>query len=251
MKAFSWFVLSLALVAASVQNASADEAQVKAVLDKAIKAMGGEATLTKAATYSRKAKGTVNFGGAESEFTGESITQGLDRYRFTFEGEFGGNKISSVAVLNGEKVWRTFAGNKMELDKEAAANERRNTYMQIIPATILPLKGKTFKVESADDEKVGDKPAAVLKVTGPEGKDFTLFFDKESGLPIKLRAVVLGFQGDEYTQESTYADYKDFNGIKHPTKIEISRDGQPFLKQEITEFKILEKVDPKSFDEPS
>ena len=36
------------------------------------------------------------------------------------------------------------------------------------------------------------KPAAALKVTGPDGKDFTLYFDKESGLPVRMVAKVIG-----------------------------------------------------------
>src|SRR5262249_18023233 len=104
--------------------------------------------------------------------------------------------------------------------------------------------------ESATDEKVGDKPASGLKVTGPDGKDFTLFLDKESGLPVKTVAKVRGFQGEEFTQEALYSDYKDFDGIKQATKVELKRDGESFLKQEIIEFKVLEKVDPKAFSEP-
>ena len=87
-------------------------------------------------------------------------------------------------------------------------------------------------------------------MTGPDRKDFTLYFDKESGLPVKLVAKVVGFRGDEYTQETTYKDYKDFDGIKKATKVESKRDGEDFMKSEITEFKVLDKVDPKTFSEP-
>ena len=71
------------------------------------------------------------------------------------------------------------------LGDDEVAREKRNLYLQIVPVLLVPLKGKGFKVESAAEEKVGDKPASVLKVTGPDGKDFTISFDKESGLPVK------------------------------------------------------------------
>ena len=90
----------------------------------------------------------------------------------------------------------------------------------------------------------------ILKITGPDGKDFTLSFDKESGLPVKLVAKVLGFQGHENTAETTFEDYKDFDGIKKATKIEVKRDGETFQKMKITEFKVLDKVDPEAFTEP-
>lgn len=216
MKTHAWIVLSMVFVVSLVGTVRADEAQAGAVLDKAIKALGGEAKLSKAAAFSRKAKGTISFGGNESEFTSESTFQGLDRFHGTFEG---GGGFKAATVLNGDKGWRKFADNKMQMDKDAVANETQTVYLQVVPSTLLPLKGKAFKVESAGEEKIGNKPAATLKVTGPDGKDFTLFFDKDSGLPIKLVAKVRGFQGEEFTQEAVYGDYKDFDGIKQAMKI--------------------------------
>src|SRR5262245_20483624 len=250
MKSLPWLVLSLAVVVVSAGTARADEAAPSAVLDKAIKALGGEAKLAKAAAFSRKAKGTISFGDNDSEFTSETVVQGLDHFHSTFEGEFNDNKFKGVTVIDGEKGCRKFGDNKFEMDTDATANEKRNIYVQIVTGTILPRKGKEFKVESAGEEKVGDKPAAALKVTGPDEKDFTLFFDKESGLPVKLVAKMRGFQGEEFTQETTFSDYKDFDGIKQATKIEAKRDGETFMKQEITEFKVLEKVDTKTVAEP-
>jgi hypothetical protein len=77
-----------------------------------------------------------------------------------------------------------------------------------------------------------------------------LFFDKESGLPVKSVAKVRGFMGEEFTQETTFGGYKDFDGIKKATQIENKRDGQAFVKLEITEFKVLDKVEDKTFAQP-
>jgi hypothetical protein len=122
----------------------------------------------------------------------------------------------------------------------------------VIPVTLVALKAKGFKYETAGEEKVGDKPAVILKVTGPDGKDFTLSLDKESGLPVKLVAKKMaGFQqGQEYTLETTFANYKDFDGIKKATKIVSTRDGEPFQTWEISEFKVLDTVAAETFTEP-
>jgi hypothetical protein len=239
--------LLLALLSSPVR---ADEKQAKAILDKAIKAIGGEAKLAKATAFTWKAKGTISFGGNDSEFTTQSTAEGLDRYHSVFEGEFGGNKVKGVTVVNGTKGWRKFGDMGGEMDKKALANEKRNLYLQLTPITLVPLKGKGFKIDTAGEEKVGDKPALVLEVTGPDNKKFKLFFDKESSLPVKLVAKVIGFRGEEFTQETTLGGYKDFGGIKKATKIENKRDGETFLKQQITEFKTLDKVPAKTFDEP-
>src|SRR5262249_41324209 len=148
------------------------------------------------------------------------------------------------------KGWGKFGDEKRALEGDQLANEKRLAYLQAAATTPLVLKGKGFKVKAGGEEKVNDKPALVVKVTGPDGKDFTLAFDKESGLPVRMIAKVMGFQGQEFTQETTFADYKDFGGIKRPTKSDLKRDGQTFLVSELKDFKVLEKVDPKPFAEP-
>jgi hypothetical protein len=250
MRRFCAAALTAVVALALAGIVRAEDADARATLDKAIKALGGEAKLAKLDAYALKAKGTITFNGNDNEFTSELTAQGLDHYRSAFEADFGGNKFSAVTVLNGDKGWRKFGDNSTELDVSAVANEKRSVYLQVIPVRILPLKGTDFKVESAGDEKSGDKTLAVVKVTGPDGKEFTLAFDKDSGLPARMVAKVIGFQGQENLQETTYADYKDFDGIKKATKVESKRDGEPFIKQEVVEFKALEKVDPKTFAEP-
>jgi hypothetical protein len=250
MKRFLLTALAIMFVGATANLVRADDTEPSGVLDKAIKAMGGEEKLKKIDAFTWKSKVAITFNENTNQFTSHSTLQGLDHYRGEFEGEFGGNPFKGVTVLNGDKGWRKFGDNKMDLDGDALANEKRQVYLQAIPSLLLPLKGKGFKLASAGEEKVGNKPAAGIKVTAPDGKDFTLYFDKESGLPVKLVATVVGFGGDEFTQETTYKDYKDFDGIKKATKADSKRNGEDFVKSEVTEFKVLDKIDPKAFSEP-
>jgi hypothetical protein len=237
-------VVSLGLNEAWAQGDAA------AIVDKGIAALGGKDKLSQAKVLTWKAKGTLTFGENTSEFTSQTTAQGLDRSRGEFEGDFGGNKFKGITVIAADKGWRKFGDMGMEMDADALANEKRNLYLQLIPITLLPLKEKDFKVEAAGEEKVGDAAALVIKVTAPDGKDFQISFDKESGLPLKTVAKVRGFMGEEFTQETTLSGYKDFGGIKKATKIENKRDGQSFIKIELTEFKVLDKVDDKTFTQP-
>jgi hypothetical protein len=246
---------SVALLAAvtlgMAASSRADDKDAKAVIEKGIKALGGEEKLTKAGTCSWKSKGTITLNGDDNEFTSVSTLQGLDHYRSEFEGKFGDNDVKGVTVLSGDKGWQKFNDNDRELDADAVINEKHRINIQAIPTTLVQLNGKGFKIESATDEKIGDKPAAGIKVTGPEGKDFTLYFDKESGLPVKLVATVAGFGGGEdFNQETTFNDYKDFDGIKKATKISSKRNGEKFIDVEISEFKVLDNVPAETFTQP-
>lgn len=228
---------------------AADDA--KAIVDKAIAAMGGEAKFSAAKGFTWKTKGTLRFGDNENSFNAEATLAGLDRYRSEFGGNFNGNEFKVVVVLNGDHAWRKFGDNAMEITGEELANEKRTVYLQTIPAgLLLPLKSKDFQLEAAGDEKVGDAEASVIKVTGPDKKDFKLYFDKKTNLPVKTVATVRGFDGQEFTQETIYSKFKDFGGIKKATKHEVKRDGNTFLEAEITEFTALDQVDPETFTEP-
>ncbi len=250
-------LLATAVLFAATNPARADDQDAKAILDKAIKAMGGEEKLTKAGVHSWKYKAKRHAGAEQPEQECQVTANGLDHFRREFNRrESNLPQLSLILVIAGDKGWRT--GTKRtgsygltELDAAALAREKQAFYRQVIPITLMPLKEKGFKLEAAGEEKVGDKPAVILKVTAPDGKDFTtLFFDKESGLPVKEVATMTSPAGRENSVESTFLDYKDMGGIRKATRIEVKTNGEPSLVMEITEFKVLDKVDPETFAEP-
>jgi hypothetical protein len=245
---------ALSLVAGPGALARDDDNDANAILDKAIRAIGGEARLKKAKAIAWKAKGKSLQDGNEHPFTNETIVQGLDLLRMEWEDDINGNRVPGLTVLNGSKGWRKTGDNATKLDitvleGDRLANQKRNLYLLVIPITLVPLKEKGFQIRPAGEVKVGDNPSVGLHVTGPDGKNFNLFFDKKSRLAVKLE-VRMGSQGKEFTQETIFGDYKDFDGIKRATRLERRRDGAKILEQEITEFRVLENVDPATFAEP-
>jgi hypothetical protein len=253
MKRLVGVFVATALVLSARCGVQAAGPDPKEVIEKAINALGGEAKITarEGKAVETKSKGKLNFGGNEGDFTTTTTTMGLGKFRQDFKGDFGGNEIKGVTVLDGDKAWRKFADNTSKLEDDQLANQKRAVYLSVVPASIVPLKGKDFKVESVKEDKVDNKPAVALKIIGPDKKDFELFFDKESGLPVKMLAKVAGFQGDEFTQETTFGKYKEFDGVKHATKVENKRDGEKFIDLEVTDVKVLDKCDPKTFAEPA
>jgi hypothetical protein len=250
MTRFLGILVATACLSVSGPAARGDDKDATPIIDKAIAALGGEAKLAKAATATWKGSGTITFGENESPVKTTTTVDGLERHRGEMELEINGMPVKGVTVLNGTKAWRKFGDNSQTLDEDRVAATRQSAYLQAVAMTILPLKTKSFKVEAGPDEKVGDKPAAVVKGTGPDGKTFTLYFDKETGLPIRMAATVMGFQGDDVKAETNYSDYKEFDGVKRATKVESKRNGDPFIKMEYSEFKLVEKPEASKFAEP-
>ena len=90
-----------------------------------------------------------------------------------------------------------------------------------------------------------------MKVTGPDGKDFTLYFDKETGLPVRLVAKVAGLDGrGVHCKNPHTAITRTSAESRRPPRLSIKRDGEQFLEAEITDFKVLDKVPADTFAEP-
>jgi hypothetical protein len=243
--------LGTACVAFLISGASlalgVDDKEAMAILDRAMKALGGEERLSKATTVSWRSTGMVK--GNRNPVRSTITLQGLDHSRLEFQAKFGDNEIKGVNVLAGDKGWRRVGDMAREMDAAEIATEKRMVFLQLIPATLYPLKREGFKTELAGEEEVGDKPASVMKVTGPDGRSVKLYFDKESGLPVRLVATLIGPQG-EFTQETNYSNYKDFGGIRQATRVETKADGEKFADVEVTEFKVLDNVPPETFTQP-
>jgi hypothetical protein len=259
-------VVSIAAIAVvlTAGGVSADGPEARAVIEKAIQAIGGEKRLSalEGKVVQTTQKGKLYHLSRGEDFTEKSIVQGLNHFQRQIEGRVGGIPSKIEGGLAGNKAWRKFAiwtGSNWQQLKEPAtrpehdilAEHRQIAYLHWVPAVILPLKGKSFRVESTREERVGGKSAVALTVMAPDQKKFELFFDEKSGLPVKTVARVVGAYGDEYTLETTILEYKSLDGIKWATRGETRRDGQKVTESEITEFKILDRVDPKTFAKPA
>ena len=253
MQRFYVAVILCVFVSGSGRMVSADENKdVEAILDKAIKALGGEDKLTKIKAVAWKGKGKMVVGdNQEHEFTGQTIAQGLDHFKseLDVEGVFG-KQLKMLSVLNGDKVWLSVGGMALQ-PEHALAGMKRSAYLTLIPLTVVRLKGPGFKLQAAGEEQVEAEPALVIKVTCPDGSDMAISFNKNSGRPIKVAGKVFALDDREVMQETIFGAYKNFDGIHVATRLEVKIDGKPYRKQELTEFKILDTVDPSTFSTPA
>ncbi len=239
-------------ISGSGRVVSADAQEVDAILDKAIKALGGEDKLTKIKAVAWKGKGKMIVGdNQEHEFTSQTIAQGLDRFKseLEVEGVFG-KQLKMLSVLNGDKVWLSVGGMALQPD-HALAGMKRSAYLTLIPMTVVPLKGPGFNVQAAGEDQVEAEPAYVIKVTCPDGSDMAISFNKNSGRPVKVAGKVFALDDRELMQETIYGAYKNFGGIQVATRLEVKIDGKPYRRQELTEFKILDTVEPSTFSTPA
>jgi hypothetical protein len=243
-----WFGVGLVLALTGPVRAD-DQGETRALVDKAIKALGGKDKLArfKAATW--KAKGTL-YGNEEVSFEAEWTVQGPEKHRIEADAEANGQKFKVFIVLNGDMGWFKLADNSEDLNKDRLTEEKERAYLDWL-TTFLPLQDKGLKLSPLGEMKIDDRPAVGLTVSSKDHREVNLYFDKEKGLLLKSETRVKDVdRGVEVGQEILYSDFKEIDGVPRPTKVSYKRDGQRYIEMEISEFKLLEKADDSLFSMP-
>jgi hypothetical protein len=246
---YRWGLLPAVCVAlvVAVPARADDQADMRKLVDQAIKAMGGEETLAKNKAVTMKFKGKVRINGMDVEYTAEWATQYPDQEKISVSS----NDFSIEFVVNKDKGWVKENGTTREMRKEELAEQKAMMYARSV-AGLVVLKGKGFKLSPVGEVKVGKHDAMGVKVSHKGRPDVNLYFDTKTHLLVKSETTAKNPEtGKEVNQETFYQDYKKADGQKYPSKMKIKRDGQQYVDiDEVTEYKPEEKLDDSVFDKP-
>jgi outer membrane lipoprotein-sorting protein len=249
MKTLLFSVLAVGLLFAGGAAGADDQPDAKTLLDKAIKAMGGQAKLANLNTVSAKAKITGSPGGQEITVDIDGLWQGMNQYRADANVQEGGNNFRGVLVFNGDKGWIKKGDNTKDAPDGVVPFIQNIFYAGRMPQLLPALKDKAYTLAPLGEVKVGTQAAVGLSIRHSDRKDVSLFFDKQSGLPLKSEVRLADPKGKEITVEFHYSDYKDFDGVKLSSKVMIKVDDAEF-NMELSDIKGVEKVDASQFDRP-
>jgi photosynthetic reaction center cytochrome c subunit len=216
------------------------------IFDKYIEAVGGATRLSRLTSY--VAKGTsVGFGGfgggGEVQIYAKSPNQRTTIIQF----KDAPGRDDSVRVFNGSEGWiRTpltvlgeYALNGGEL--EGARLDATLSF----PGQIKSVLGK-WRVSASTT--VNDRPVQVVQGDGARGLVATLYFDKETGLLIRLVRYGSSPIGRFPTQVD-YADYRDVDGVKIPFRWTFAwLDGRDSFQ--ISEIRTNVAIDPAKYARP-
>jgi hypothetical protein len=189
----------------------------RALVEKALKALGGEEKLGQKVATQRKVRGTFwpapgDALGLEVPIGGELRSQSGNRSRFSFHVEMLGNKVEAVQIMNGDKAWRVMNGQVSAIEGEELLGLKQSLHQDRVMSLIPLLKDKRFTLAALDETKVEGRPASGIKVSFPDQSDTEIYFDKETGLPVKYgyRAKRFG-ETKERLHETILGDYRELN----------------------------------------
>lgn len=227
---------------------AAEKADPKAVIQKAIEAMGGEEKLTKYKCSISKGKCKFYAMGRAIDCTAEWHIQPPRQLKAAYLMDLGGKKVARVEVFSKDLGWTAMDGKVRPVPKDQLA-EIWEGMEDAKVSSLLPLKDSAYQITSLGESVVADRPAVGLKVSRQGHRDVLLYFDKGRGYLVKMVTRVKDM-GREVDLESLYADYQDYDGIRNSNKVTTKRDGKLFLECETTEFKAVENIPDSVFAMP-
>jgi hypothetical protein len=242
--------LALLLVLAGVAWAD-EQADVKAILDKAIKAAGGDekvAQLTKEPfTWKRKITGQSPNG--EINLTETGFAQG-DMVRIEREGTIGDRKVNFVLVDDGEKGFIKEGEETKEMDKDRRGQFQADWCRTRQCCLLDTLRDKALTLTPLEEIKVEGQTATGVKAVHKDHGVTQLYFDKENGQLLRVVYRTVGHDGKEHDYEMLLTQPKEMAGIRVPTRESIKQDGKAYIERELVALKREEKLDRKLFEKP-
>jgi hypothetical protein len=225
-----------------------DEAEV--IIDKALKAHFPKGLDKKDQGLRTKGKGTLHIMGLDLDITQEASVQLPNKFKEVVDLTVMGKNVTIVTVYNGKDVWIRADGKDVPVNADIKAEIEDAVYGMGLMQGVF-LKDRSVKFSLVGEVKVKDRPAVGVTVSRQGKKDINLFFDKETGLLAKaeMRRRDL-MSGEEVTEERFVTAYQESGGRKVAKKVEILRDGKPYLEMEVTEVQVLEKLDDSEFAQP-
>ncbi len=226
----------------SVRGNKDEDAKMREVIARAIKAHGGE-NFEKFKGSITKTKGKL----LDLEYTTENAVQIPDRSRTVAESKLG----KFIQVLNGDKGWVKLGDLSRECVKEELDEMREQlNAMQISHLTVLT--DREYKLSPLGEEKVDDRPAIGIRVEHKGFRDISLFFDKENSLLLKMETRIKDALrgGEEVAAEWMYGDYRNVDGVMTAHKITIKYDSKTYIESEITDVRYAEKLEDSVFEKP-
>lgn len=225
------------------------QADAKAVIDKALKAMGGQDKVAPFRAGTCKGKVTLEKGGQQLSLAADLIWQGVDKARLRGEVNENGNNGRIVFAINGDKGWEQKNDNVSDAPAPLFLAVKNAFFALQMPYLLPELKNEAFKLSPLGEVKVNDRAVVGISVQHQGHNDVNVFFDKETGLPSKSEIRIADPSGKEITVEYLYGDFQEIGGVKHPTRISLKADDHEFVI-EVQEIRSQDKIDDSEFVKP-
>jgi hypothetical protein len=218
-------------------SAPADGPAPDQIIEKALRAHGGEEKLNALAGFSLKERYV------DSKGTIRSYDEAVSLPNYRSEAKVGPEgKTSSIVVIDGEQGWMKTGSEVISYPPRFAENMRKYTIPYTGPRAILRLRARQRNPKchftTVGESTIDGHPAIGLRMKLDGGSQETWYFDTASGLLVRTETRSTRFEGEPTVNVTTYEDYQTVDGFPIARKEKLEQDGKPMSTTELVEFKV-------------
>jgi hypothetical protein len=243
-------LLATGLVLYFVPSALA-QGEVTAIIEKAVKAHGGAEKINKIKCVQSKSKGKLELFGSSIDMTQEVSVKFTGKFRETAEIDVNGQKVKVVSVFDGSKAAISANGQAVDINDKIMEEFKEGAYGMKVARLTNVLTDKSLQLSPLGESKVEDRPVVGVKIASKGHRDIDLYFDKGSGLLLKVQTRKNDLQTmQEVDEERIIKEYQDVDGQKMPKRVLVNHEGKKYLEVEVVEVKFPDDIDDSEFQKP-
>jgi hypothetical protein len=188
MRTLPVFCLAAACVVGTAGAAAAQD-DPRPIIEKAVKALGGEDVLARCSAVHTRVKGLFVGAGAAAgpkiEVSGETWVQpGSERMSLAVAAA--DQKLTLTRVFHGGKGWTQSDGAVEDMPAPALDEAKQSAHVERVLRLLPLLKEKDFTLKALGKKKVDDTELVGVQVSSPGHRDVTLYFDPATGYPRRV-----------------------------------------------------------------
>lgn len=185
----------------------------RAVITRAIEAVGGQARLSQLRATHVRVKGILHeLDGAA--FTGEMATQLPNQFKLGLQAETNGVRVVTTYVLSGGKAWERLDQDVRELEGGELRDMQISAYTDHVAGVVPLLTGDGYTLTMIGESKVQGSDCIGVLVKAKGKPDVKLHFDKADGYLVKCEHRRLDPEAKkEILYEVYYSDYRVVNPV--------------------------------------
>lgn len=224
--------------------------RARAVVERAIEAHGGMATLSQARIDRVRLRGTMKLGEREIPFAAETVTELPKGFRnqVTLAPDTPGKQVL-VQLLHQGKPSLYLNGTPQTISPAQLDEFRETLLIQQAMRLVSLVRDKDFALDWAGKGMLNERPVEAILVRADGRRPLRMSFDLETGYLVRTSHTVL-VEGKPLLQEETYGDFRKLGLYKRPVKMVTTRDGKPLIDAELVDVRYPEKISEAEFLAP-
>jgi len=237
-----------------IHGGSSDRQGARDIIVSAISSHGGKKNLLRLTEFYLQQKGTIYaIASGRTERSPVSFDywyQAPERIKYTLILQYQDHPLTVTRLFDGKRGIIK-VNDKTDQLPETALEGWRHTAHVCKAKRLYPLVEESgFSLTILPETRIDGSPANAVKVEFKGRQDLNLYFNKGTGLLVKIAHRCIDDDGKFRLNEEFFSAYKDINGLKACTRYSRFIDGRKNIDLDLVDLKLDARFDPDVFARP-